>query len=271
MSGSTTNFNWILPIVGGDANIWGGATTGLNFNLIAQDALVRRMVNTFINATEPAEKQSGTQWIDNTANPWIWKIYNSTGTPGWITIGTLDPTTNTFTPASGSVDGFQVGDLKYCVLQTNHPKWLGCNGLAISRVTYSALFNVFNALVPALPFGVGDGVTTFNLPDLRGAVAGALGLSGLVASGGNTPWSAPTTRSIGTYQGEERHTLIKSELPDPVTTTAGQGGTAAGGNVVVFSSTGYGIGTVSNQGGNQTHNTMQPTVFAGNYFIFTGV
>lgn len=41
--------------------------------------------------------------------------------------------------------------------------WMICNGQAISRATYSALFAVCSTR-----FGAGDGSTTFNLPDLRG-------------------------------------------------------------------------------------------------------
>ena len=41
--------------------------------------------------------------------------------------------------------------------------WLMCDGSAISRTTYATLFGV-----AADSFGVGDGSTTFNLPDLRG-------------------------------------------------------------------------------------------------------
>ena len=41
--------------------------------------------------------------------------------------------------------------------------WLECNGAAVSRATYAALFAVTGDT-----FGVGDGSTTFNLPDLRG-------------------------------------------------------------------------------------------------------
>lgn len=37
------------------------------------------------------------------------------------------------------------------------------NGAAVSRTTYATLFSVLGTL-----FGVGDGTTTFNLPDLRG-------------------------------------------------------------------------------------------------------
>ena len=41
--------------------------------------------------------------------------------------------------------------------------WLECNGAAISRTTYSDLFAVTGTV-----FGVGNGSTTFNIPDLRG-------------------------------------------------------------------------------------------------------
>lgn len=41
--------------------------------------------------------------------------------------------------------------------------WLKANGAAISRTTYSALFAAIGTA-----FGAGDGLTTFNVPDLRG-------------------------------------------------------------------------------------------------------
>lgn len=41
--------------------------------------------------------------------------------------------------------------------------WLGADGTAVSRSTYAALFAAISTL-----YGVGDGSTTFNLPDLRG-------------------------------------------------------------------------------------------------------
>ena len=43
--------------------------------------------------------------------------------------------------------------------------WLLCNGAAVSRSTYSALFSVVSTA-----YGAGDGSTTFNVPDLRGRV-----------------------------------------------------------------------------------------------------
>ena len=46
---------------------------------------------------------------------------------------------------------------------TAPPGWLECDGSAVSRTTYSALFSVIGTT-----YGSGDGTTTFNLPDLRG-------------------------------------------------------------------------------------------------------
>jgi microcystin-dependent protein len=43
--------------------------------------------------------------------------------------------------------------------------WLLCSNVAVSRTTYSALFAVIGTT-----YGSGDGITTFNLPDLRGRV-----------------------------------------------------------------------------------------------------
>jgi microcystin-dependent protein len=44
--------------------------------------------------------------------------------------------------------------------------WLVCNGAAVSRTTYAALFALIGT-----KFGVGDGATTFNLPNLSGKIA----------------------------------------------------------------------------------------------------
>ena len=62
--------------------------------------------------------------------------------------------------------------------------WLNCSGLAVSRTTYADLFAVIGTY-----FGVGDGTTTFNLPDFRGlslvgAVSANLGVAVGNTSGG---------------------------------------------------------------------------------------
>jgi len=64
-------------------------------------------------------------------------------------------------------------------------RFLECNGVAVSRSTYAALFAHFNSLTPALPFGVGNGTTTFNLPDTRGRTLVNAGTHADVTLGGN--------------------------------------------------------------------------------------
>lgn len=43
-----------------------------------------------------------------------------------------------------------------------------CNGAAVSRSTYANLFGAVG-----ITFGAGDGVTTFNIPNIAAVVAGA--------------------------------------------------------------------------------------------------
>lgn len=67
--------------------------------------------------------------------------------------------------------------------------WLACDGSAVSRTTYSALFAIISD-----DYGDGDGSTTFNLPDLRGEF-----LRGVDSGAGNDPDAASRTdRGDGT-------------------------------------------------------------------------
>src|SRR5688500_7980351 len=73
--------------------------------------------------------------------------------------------------------------------------WLVCDGSAIGRQNplYSDLFQAIGTTYN----GVGDNVTTFNLPNLQGRV--------IVGSGqGAHPL---TSRNLGTFGGEETHQL----------------------------------------------------------------
>lgn len=60
------------------------------------------------------------------------------------------------------------GALGFYSQKTAPPGWLVADGSAISRTTYAALFAVYNA--DGLIYGVGDGSTTFNLPNYQGAM-----------------------------------------------------------------------------------------------------
>jgi len=55
------------------------------------------------------------------------------------------------------------GMVQYFAMSTAPTGWMKANGAAVSRTTYATLFTAIGTV-----FGVGDGSTTFNLPDLRG-------------------------------------------------------------------------------------------------------
>lgn len=55
------------------------------------------------------------------------------------------------------------GAVLYFAMAVAPAGWKICNGAAVSRATYAALFAALGTL-----YGAGDGSTTFNLPDLRG-------------------------------------------------------------------------------------------------------
>lgn len=69
---------------------------------------------------------------------------------------------------------------------------LFCDGSAVSRTTYAALFDVIGTT-----YGAGDGSTTFNIPDLSGRVV--IGVS--------------NSHALGTTGGSENVTLTADQLP----------------------------------------------------------
>lgn len=79
--------------------------------------------------------------------------------------------------------------------------WLACDGAAVSRTTYAALFTAIGTT-----YGAGDGSTTFNLPDLRGEF-----VRGWDNGAGNDPDAASRTDrgdgttgdNVGTKQTDE--------------------------------------------------------------------
>jgi len=72
--------------------------------------------------------------------------------------------------------------------------WLLANGAAVSRTTYAALF-----AITSTTYGVGDGSTTFNLPDLTGRVP--------------VGKNAGTFVTLGSTWGAETHTLTEAQMP----------------------------------------------------------
>lgn len=97
--------------------------------------------------------------------------------------------------------------------------FLFCDGAPYSRSTYADLFTALGGV--SSPYGLGNGTSTFNVPDLKGRVpvgtgtgvgGGATATTGLPASG-----QTLTPRTAGTWGGDERlqthtHTFTTSGI-----------------------------------------------------------
>jgi microcystin-dependent protein len=92
--------------------------------------------------------------------------------------------------------------------------WLLCYGQAVSRTTYATLFALIGT-----SFGVGNGTSTFNLPDLRGRMP--IGPDNM---GGGAAGRVSAATAVGYDAGEEEidlshthttgdHTLTIAEMP----------------------------------------------------------
>ncbi len=139
--------------------------------------------------------------------------------------------------------------------------WLWCNGAAVSRTTYAALFTLISTT-----FGTGDGSTTFNVPDLRGrAPFGDDDMGGVTAAGRITNAGSGivgTTR--GSSGGVESVVLDTTMIPSHTHT----GTTATEGSHTHTGTTGTESAQHSHSGTTnpeiQTH-THGFTFSAGNY------
>ncbi len=79
--------------------------------------------------------------------------------------------------------------------------FLECNGAAVSRTTYSALFAIVGTT-----YGSGDGSSTFNVPDLQDeVVVGKSGTKSLASTGG-----ANTVTSTGNVGGSTANATLST-------------------------------------------------------------
>jgi microcystin-dependent protein len=146
--------------------------------------------------------------------------------------------------------------------------WLNCQGQAVHRGDYPDLFAVIGTT-----YGVGDGSTTFNLPNLSGRVVVGQG-SGV----GLTP------RSMGATGGVEAHVLNINEIPSHSHSSNAVGGTLGLMTADGQNTAGGGLDasavepnlfaapaalTINDAGTGGAHNNMQPFTVL-NYIIRYG-
>lgn len=170
------------------------------------------------------------------------------------------------------------GSIEYWGTSAPNSSFVFPYGQAISRTTYSTLFALLGTT-----HGVGDGSTTFNLPDLRGRVAacpdnmGGSDANRLVSSAS----MAAQRNGIGGVGGESAHTLITSEMPshnhtatdsghthpqasNTLVASGGAGNYGPGGNPISAAASTTQAGTASitvgNTGGGGAHDNVQPTI-----------
>lgn len=144
--------------------------------------------------------------------------------------------------------------------------FLKCEGQAVSRTVYYKLYQKLSTT-----YGIGDGVSTFNLPDLRGRTSIGVGQG-----------TGLTNRTLADKVGAETHQLTVNEMPSHNHSITDPGhshgvqthvNTSGGGTQAILKSddTYVGIGglgtnsattgiSIQNRGGDQAHNNMQPSI-----------
>jgi microcystin-dependent protein len=95
---------------------------------------------------------------------------------------------------------FGIGDIKPSAAITPQAGWLACDGAQVSRVTYKSLFDTIGTT-----WGVGDGSTTFNVPDLRQKFLLGKAASGTGNTLGATGGAIDHTHSVNV--GSHTHTI----------------------------------------------------------------
>jgi len=182
-----------------------------------------------------------------------------------------------------------VGDTKLSLVGSDHIGWLICDGRTLNVKDFYYLYEVIGTT-----YGT-TASTTFKLPNPAGRVLGVIG-SGV----------GLTTRAAGSNVGAETHTLTIAEMPthnhpgssnmnsttgitlnnsnsaastashnvrgvmSPIAADDSTCADGANANLSLLDPGHTHTLVMSNQGGSTAHNNMQPTLFVGNMFIYSG-
>ena len=127
------------------------------------------------------------------------------------------------------IAGVPVGTILMWSVTSPPEGWLSCDGSAVSRNTYSELYNLVGTI-----YGAGDGTTTFNLPDTDGRTIRGLGgsFTPIAFTGGNdTPTIAETNLPAHTHPiTDPTHDHQFTAMSETYLVNEGVGGDRAGNN-----------------------------------------
>src|SRR4029077_6533749 len=205
---------------------------------------------------------------------------------GTLTVANLT-VTGTFSVAANRV----VGEVVDYTGAAAPALWLLAFGQAISRTTFSSLFGAIGTT-----YGVGDGSTTFNVPDLRGRVtAGKDNMGGSAANRLTNQPGGIDGSTLGAVGGLQTHQLTTAQLASHTHTgTTGNNGNhshnynASAWNLDVANKVGgsiFGVSTASTtttdgnhahtftsdaSGSDGSHNNVQPSIIL-NKIIYVAV
>jgi len=261
--------------------IIGSGNSGLEYRNQVNDGK-QALLNHHKGSLAPSYAEAGCIWLDDSTTPWVLKIHDGAGWIKFVEVDTEANAVNTINHATDITgktataiavadnilfsDTSDSGKLKRSTVQgildlasgaptgsildyagTVAPSgYLNCNGAAVSRTVYANLFAAIGTV-----WGVGDGSSTFNLPNLSRRTT--------IGSGGTS--TSTISNIVGSTGGAETHTLITSEMPAHTHTvpTNTSNFSASSGRAITGASSAGVDPITSSMGGGEAHNNMQPS------------
>lgn len=173
----------------------------------------------------------------------------SNNTSGGTVLLEYDTNNNIIQSTSTSLVGFNPPGAVIMYAGTSTPTgYLRCDGTVYSRTTYSTLFTAIST-----SYGIGDGSTTFNVPDMRGMFP-----RGVDEGSGNDPDSGSRSNSYGGNTGDNVGSIQGWQYqehghPLAISNTAGGQISGVAGSVTGFPPIYDTPNAIQISGGNQTN------------------